>query len=113
MGRSEAFEVAVLVIVFAGCPTAEHDALPFEGQRADRFVVAVAVSSQHGEIVSRPAGLFQGAAGIFVKRLSQEFGAGPAHLDDARLAAALRSEEHTSELQSRFDLVCRLLLEKK
>src|SRR5437868_7396395 len=31
------------------------------------------------------------------------------------LAAATpdRSEEHTSELQSRFDLVCRLLLEKK
>src|SRR5699024_12001891 len=25
----------------------------------------------------------------------------------------LRSEEHTSELQSRFELVCRLLLEKK
>src|SRR5699024_11580053 len=29
-----------------------------------------------------------------------------------RLGAS-RSEEHTSELQSRFDLVCRLLLEKK
>src|SRR5207249_661635 len=29
------------------------------------------------------------------------------------LAELLRSEEHTSELQSRFDLVCRLLLEKK
>src|SRR5438874_7013580 len=27
--------------------------------------------------------------------------------------ASLRSEEHTSELQSRRDLVCRLLLEKK
>src|SRR5207249_10649110 len=27
--------------------------------------------------------------------------------------SAARSEEHTSELQSRFDLVCRLLLEKK
>src|SRR5699024_12046949 len=27
--------------------------------------------------------------------------------------ARRRSEEHTSELQSRFDLVCRLLLEKK
>src|SRR5437868_8804381 len=27
--------------------------------------------------------------------------------------AAKRSEEHTSELQSRFDIVCRLLLEKK
>src|SRR5690349_24200416 len=29
------------------------------------------------------------------------------------LAGARRSEEHTSELQSRRDLVCRLLLEKK
>src|SRR5690606_39890916 len=28
-------------------------------------------------------------------------------------AASLRSEEHTSELQSRENLVCRLLLEKK
>src|SRR5438067_2550450 len=27
--------------------------------------------------------------------------------------AGFRSEEHTSELQSRFELVCRLLLEKK
>src|SRR5699024_4419854 len=50
-------------------------------------------------------------------------------LDDTRVRQALtyavdidsllenlyqdRSEEHTSELQSRFDLVCRLLLEKK
>src|SRR5438067_10492200 len=30
-----------------------------------------------------------------------------------RLTETLRSEEHTSELQSRFDFVCRLLLEKK
>src|SRR2546422_3110975 len=29
------------------------------------------------------------------------------------LSAASRSEEHTSELQSRLHLVCRLLLEKK
>src|SRR5437867_10800820 len=29
------------------------------------------------------------------------------------LVPALRSEEHTSELQSPYDLVCRLLLEKK
>src|SRR2546422_8506570 len=31
----------------------------------------------------------------------------------ARPAAVVRSEEHTSELQSRLHLVCRLLLEKK
>src|SRR3712207_8660840 len=38
-----------------------------------------------------------------------------AHHDDSRLqfAVAPRSEEHTSELQSRQYLVCRLLLEKK
>src|SRR5699024_12028110 len=38
-------------------------------------------------------------------RPEPDTGPGP-HLRD-------RSEEHTSELQSRFDLVCRLLLEKK
>src|SRR5438309_5176357 len=47
---------------------------------------------------------------------------GPARADDrigtagrprARSARAGRSEEHTSELQSQFHLVCRLLLEKK
>src|SRR2546429_2406232 len=32
---------------------------------------------------------------------------------DEVVAAAIRSEEHTSELQSRLHLVCRLLLEKK
>src|SRR5207249_11071158 len=33
--------------------------------------------------------------------------------DHGRDPTRRRSEEHTSELQSRFDLVCRLLLEKK
>src|SRR3712207_8691019 len=37
---------------------------------------------------------------------------GPA-LDGQRAPDAVRSEEHTSELQSRQYLVCRLLLEKK
>src|SRR5438067_5190624 len=34
-------------------------------------------------------------------------------LPDTPLRESDRSEEHTSELQSRFELVCRLLLEKK
>src|SRR5438105_6040569 len=41
----------------------------------------------------------------------------PDQAPDRQLSATvdgdLRSEEHTSELQSRVDLVCRLLLEKK
>src|SRR3989440_8844694 len=35
------------------------------------------------------------------------------YLEYTRARVAVRSEEHTSELQSRSDLVCRLLLEKK
>src|SRR2546422_1978536 len=37
----------------------------------------------------------------------------PQRLRGRSPAAASRSEEHTSELQSRLHLVCRLLLEKK
>src|SRR5699024_12883405 len=45
---------------------------------------------------------------------STEFASGFSHSTCLPAAsAASRSEEHTSELQSRFDLVCRLLLEKK
>src|SRR5206468_6324377 len=37
----------------------------------------------------------------------------PSFEEKERAFLAIRSEEHTSELQSRSDLVCRLLLEKK
>src|SRR2546422_6932866 len=37
----------------------------------------------------------------------------PSTTTRSRRACTIRSEEHTSELQSRLHLVCRLLLEKK
>src|SRR5699024_12802235 len=46
----------------------------------------------------------RGGNGGFAEHAHDEFG---------EVAGGDRSEEHTSELQSRFDLVCRLLLEKK
>src|SRR5947207_10964460 len=52
-------------------------------------------------------------------RMVRDAGLPQVPLDFGRLAPlareldALRSEEHTSELQSHSDLVCRLLLEKK
>src|SRR2546421_3665842 len=47
-------------------------------------------------------------------RLARGAEARQVRTDDAVLARQMgRSEEHTSELQSRSDLVCRLLLEKK
>src|SRR5260370_15459785 len=64
--------------------------------------------------------LFRSAAHLAGADQAQQAGCGQriqrsarvARLLDA-LAAAGRSEEHTSELQSHLNLVCRLLLEKK
>src|SRR5204862_7455478 len=60
--------------------------------------------------------LFRSAANPAERRAAPDSapaagGTGPGRVDPA--VGALRSEEHTSELQSRRDLVCRLLLEKK
>src|SRR5205809_3558280 len=46
-------------------------------------------------------------------RWTQEQGEPVALVDLRRGSGSSRSEEHTSELQSRLHLVCRLLLEKK
>src|SRR5699024_12432070 len=48
-----------------------------------------------------------------VKNLGESLGALPNAANNSPKFFTVRSEEHTSELQSRFDLVCRLLLEKK
>src|SRR5690606_41827114 len=49
---------------------------------------------------------------VFLKTWRKSLQAGPRPAP-ARRASPTRSEEHTSELQSRENLVCRLLLEKK
>src|SRR2546428_6224660 len=53
------------------------------------------------------------ASAAFFKSRSRLARGKPARSASSRYAASYRSEEHTSELQSRSDLVCRLLLEKK
>src|SRR2546430_9326273 len=52
--------------------------------------------------------LFRSLPRLVVRRLDE-----PAHLVVDGGGDLLRSEEHTSELQSQSNLVCRLLLEKK
>src|SRR5438067_9428732 len=49
----------------------------------------------------------------FPVRTSPSTGQTPPPVSPCNPQPTSRSEEHTSELQSRFDLVCRLLLEKK
>src|SRR3712207_8707150 len=52
-------------------------------------------------------------AGVQVEKFARQGDPADAILDVAEETKADRSEEHTSELQSRQYLVCRLLLEKK
>src|SRR5437868_10089261 len=85
-------EVSILLFLFNDTPTTEiytlslHDALPICLREAFRLV--------------RP-------------RLRTGLDLACSPNVGAAIEVAARSEEHTSELQSRFDLVCRLLLEKK
>src|SRR2546430_10299500 len=64
--------------------------------------------------------LFRSLSNLFRSRGAVTVLGGPharCYPEDARqyfgIAACVRSEEHTSELQSQSNLVCRLLLEKK
>src|SRR2546430_13261685 len=58
--------------------------------------------------------LFRSVAGRGGEWLSDRLAPHPAERDGARAGRDdARSEEHTSELQSQSNLVCRLLLEKK
>src|SRR5699024_12378011 len=82
----------------ASSPLSLHDALPIsvriEGPLGGR---AAGISIIYQELSLAPN--LTVAENIYLGREVSQSG--------------LRSEEHTSELQSRFDLVCRLLLEKK
>src|SRR2546430_13424579 len=54
-----------------------------------------------------------GAVGVSTTRASPPLNAVRTATGCAPAVSAIRSEEHTSELQSQSNLVCRLLLEKK
>src|SRR5260221_10789141 len=58
--------------------------------------------------------LFRSSVGDVVRRARRRGGVdGVREREQHRVRERHRSEEHTSELQSHSDLVCRLLLEKK
>src|SRR5690606_40111686 len=94
------------------CSLSLHDALPIWGSKtlrqSDADVVTVVAA---GVTVFEALKAYETLArdGIAI-RVIDAYSIQP--IDKAGLVAA-RSEEHTSELQSRENLVCRLLLEKK
>src|SRR5699024_12325610 len=96
-----------LVFTTAASPSAIyslslHDALPISPRLRGQGISAAALAGMIVQVQRRIAPVVT----LYVN----------AHNDPARRLderVGFRSEEHTSELQSRFDLVCRLLLEKK
>src|SRR5690606_40637071 len=90
-----------------------HDALPIYAiaglhpPRSGRLLFA-------GSDVTRLAGHRYCDAGIAIVPEGRRLFTGMSVADNLEVGAHVpRSEEHTSELQSRENLVCRLLLEKK
>src|SRR5699024_12649561 len=77
-----------------------HDALPIFNQELERFSPALA---------GRPQIVVGNKCDLATPEQIEAF----RRYIEGRGLTFVRSEEHTSELQSRFDLVCRLLLEKK
>src|SRR5438034_4658458 len=81
--------------------------------RRDASLLCVVEESSDVTAIER-AGRFRGRYHVLGGRISPLEGVGPESLHVDRLMERVaRSEEHTSELQSHSDLVCRLLLEKK
>src|SRR2546422_10636959 len=75
-----------------------HDALPISTRPCGRASLGLEARLRRGPCVLATLSGTAGCAARYVSRLG---------------AGWERSEEHTSELQSRLHLVCRLLLEKK
>src|SRR5207247_8852428 len=90
-----------------------HDALPISGRHFNFRLHPLTLKELNQK---KPASLLQGN---FTKLLDcggfpePFFSSEPYFYERWRRSHLDRSEEHTSELQSRVDLVCRLLLEKK
>src|SRR3989442_11904709 len=83
---------------------------------ADEAIAVAEVIGEGGIPILEITMTVPGALGV-IEELSKRYGdevlVGAGTVLDPESAHACRSEEHTSELQSRPHLVCRLLLEKK
>src|SRR5688500_20108030 len=93
------FSVSTNIMIFI---LSLHDALPISGSgKTEVYFEAIAESLRKGQqtLVLLPEIALTEA---FLRRFEDRFGAAP-----------VRSEEHTSELQSPCIIVCRLLLENK
>src|SRR5690606_40830062 len=90
-------------------PLSLHDALPISIQDTSRVRPRSIEPSTPMGLLGVADGVDQVLAELLVVLRVDRLG----RLDEGCVVHRIRSEEHTSELQSRENLVCRLLLEKK
>src|SRR5690606_41867658 len=90
-----------------------HDALPILGLSMTTKLAPKKFAGQMMGIWFIGAALGNLIAGLFAGNFDEDNVAQMPDLFMSVVMTGIRSEEHTSELQSRENLVCRLLLEKK
>src|SRR5690349_22508824 len=115
--------LALLVLLAASdrtVPSDANDARIFVDPRASVLIIDLApvdlpARTPHHAIAQPPVATLEipETGSIYGFRVEVVDSTGAKLPDDLHAEAVDRSEEHTSELQSRRDLVCRLLLEKK
>src|SRR5699024_12049531 len=89
-----------------------HDALPILVYDVTERKVAKTLKICRRYLTWIQNSVFEGDIGeANLKKLKKELSQVIDKKNDSVIIYQFRSEEHTSELQSRFDLVCRLLLE--
>src|SRR5690349_11260518 len=98
------------VVVIGGCG---HVGLPLALAFADRGAKVGIYDVSESAVATVNAGRMPFAEPGADEVLHRALSAGRLEASADPAIVATRSEEHTSELQSRRDLVCRLLLEKK
>src|SRR2546429_1473101 len=98
-----------------GCPIRQHWGLSAHQQLSptleDKLAFTVSATGSYAQAAAVSAKWGTPADDSSLHALAQRLGARAE--EQTRVRLQTRSEEHTSELQSRLHLVCRLLLEKK
>src|SRR5699024_11332020 len=94
---------SILLVLLSHCPAAPRDLPPFPTRRSSDLCRSGSVRRRAG----------RGRRGCRSTGRHARPRSPPQSRARRGRRHRSRSEEHTSELQSRFDLVCRLLLEKK
>src|SRR5207253_6982697 len=117
MGPAFAWEVAVMKITVAALMTTAWIARFLQVPAGTDLVLLPGLCEGDPTVIAQRVGVPVEKGPKDLRQIPEYFGRAALARDyggyDIEIVAEVRSEEHTSELQSRGHLVCRLLLEKK